>query len=253
VVVECTDSPAKQRWERMPLIYSFVSRGTTVLCEYTPYTGNFKTVATEVLQRVALQDKFTIVCDRHTFNFLQSNGFTYLGVADEAYGRQLPFAFCERIRDDFEDKYLTKGEAATENSLDSSFGPKLKSHMEYVTAHPEEISRIASVQKKVNEVKDVMIENIEKVRERGEKLDVLNEKADDLNSQADIFKSRGRALRNKMWWGRCKIYIFVAIAVLILAIVIFLVACYSGGNNCTAGEIKIPGVTPTPAPETATP
>lgn len=29
----------------MPLIYSFVSRGNTVLADYTSYTGNFSTVA----------------------------------------------------------------------------------------------------------------------------------------------------------------------------------------------------------------
>lgn len=29
----------------MPLIYSFVARGTTVLADYTSFTGNFSTVA----------------------------------------------------------------------------------------------------------------------------------------------------------------------------------------------------------------
>lgn len=32
----------------MPLIYSFVSRGTTVLADYTAYTGNFSVVAIQV-------------------------------------------------------------------------------------------------------------------------------------------------------------------------------------------------------------
>lgn len=60
----------------MPLIYSFVARGTTILAEYTTYTGNFTTVATECLQNVKNPDtKFTITCDRHTFNFLVSKGF----------------------------------------------------------------------------------------------------------------------------------------------------------------------------------
>ena len=33
----------------MPLIYSFVARGTTVLADYTAYTGNFSVVAIQVL------------------------------------------------------------------------------------------------------------------------------------------------------------------------------------------------------------
>ena len=32
----------------MPLIYSFVARGTTVLADYTAYTGNFSVVAIQV-------------------------------------------------------------------------------------------------------------------------------------------------------------------------------------------------------------
>ena len=36
----------------MPLIYSFVSRDSEVLAEYTPFSGNFQTVAIECLQKI---------------------------------------------------------------------------------------------------------------------------------------------------------------------------------------------------------
>uniref|UniRef100_A0A7S0RW97 V-SNARE coiled-coil homology domain-containing protein n=1 Tax=Chlamydomonas leiostraca TaxID=1034604 RepID=A0A7S0RW97_9CHLO len=215
----------------MPLIYAFVSRDTTVLAEYTPYTGNFNTVAIECLQKLNNpESKFTIACDRHTFNFLVHNGFTYLVVADEAYGRQIPFAFLERVRDEFEEKYADKGRLSPAHSLDRTFGPRLKSHMEYCMAHPEEISKIAAVQKKVNEVKDVMVENIEKVLERGERIELLVDKTDDLRSQAETFQKKGRQLRNKMWWQNCKMKLVIAFAVILLAVVIFLLVCFSGGN-----------------------
>lgn len=41
--------------------------------------------------------------------------------------------------------------------------PKLKAQMQYCVDHPEEISKIAKVKAQVNEVKGVMMENIEKV------------------------------------------------------------------------------------------
>jgi hypothetical protein len=46
----------------------------------------------------------------------------YLVVADEAYGRQIPFAFLERVRDEFEEKFSEKGQTAAAHSLDRSFG-----------------------------------------------------------------------------------------------------------------------------------
>jgi hypothetical protein len=46
----------------------------------------------------------------------------YLVVADEEYGRQIPFAFLERVRDEFQAKCAEKGKTAGANSLNKSFG-----------------------------------------------------------------------------------------------------------------------------------
>eukprot|EP00877_Chromochloris_zofingiensis_P007988 jgi/Chrzof1/3442/Cz12g25170.t1 len=114
----------------MPLIYTFVARHTTVLAEYTSYHGNFNTVALECLQNMkSPAEKFTITCDKHTFNFLRASDFTFLVVADEACGRQIPFAFLDRVSEDFLSKYADKGKTATAHSMDKSFGPKLKQHV----------------------------------------------------------------------------------------------------------------------------
>lgn len=48
-----------------------------MLAEYTAYSGNFKTVAIECLNNVEKpEQKFTINCDRHTFNFLNEGEFS---------------------------------------------------------------------------------------------------------------------------------------------------------------------------------
>jgi len=39
----------------MPLIYAFVARRTTVLAEYTNYSGNFSTIATQVRPRAVIR------------------------------------------------------------------------------------------------------------------------------------------------------------------------------------------------------
>lgn len=44
----------------------------------------------------------------------------------------------------------------------------------------------------VNEVKDVMVENIEKVLERGEKIELLVDKTDDLRNQVGWGEGEGR-------------------------------------------------------------
>ncbi|GFZ10682.1 vesicle-associated membrane protein 726 [Actinidia rufa] len=167
------------------LIYSFVSRGTVILSEYTEFTGNFTSIASQCLQKLpASNNKFTYNCDGHTFNYLVENGFTYCVVAVEAAGRQIPIAFLERVKDDFNKRY-GGGKAATAvaKSLNKEFGSKLKEHMQYCVDHPEEISKLAKVKAQVSEVKGVMMENIEKVLDRGEKIEVLVDKTENLRSQ----------------------------------------------------------------------
>ncbi|MBA0795517.1 hypothetical protein Gohar_006375 [Gossypium harknessii] len=93
-------------------------------------------------------------------------------------------AFLERIKEDFTKRYGGgKAAAAPANSLSKEFGPKLKEHMQYCIDHPEEISKIAKVKAQVSEVKGVMMENIEKVLDRGERIELLVDRTENLRSQ----------------------------------------------------------------------
>ncbi|KAH8517707.1 hypothetical protein H0E87_005573 [Populus deltoides] len=167
------------------LIYSFVARGTVILADYTDFSGNFAGIAAQCLLKLpATNNKFTYNCDGHTFNYLVDNGFTYCVVAVESVGRQIPIAYLERIKEDFTNRYGGgKAAIAVANSLKKEFGPKLKEQMQYCMDHPEEVSKLAKVKAQVSEVKGVMMENIEKVLDRGVKIELLVDKTDDLHSQ----------------------------------------------------------------------
>eukprot|EP00200_Dunaliella_tertiolecta_P016665 CAMPEP_0202420178 /NCGR_PEP_ID=MMETSP1128-20130828/49684_1 /ASSEMBLY_ACC=CAM_ASM_000463 /TAXON_ID=3047 /ORGANISM="Dunaliella tertiolecta, Strain CCMP1320" /LENGTH=125 /DNA_ID=CAMNT_0049028153 /DNA_START=397 /DNA_END=773 /DNA_ORIENTATION=+ len=63
--------------------------------------------------------------------------------------------------------------------------------------------------------------------------ELLVDKTDVLRNQADLFRKKGKALRNQMWWDYCKWKLLVFFCLLILAVIIFLAACFSGGRDCT--------------------
>jgi len=47
-------------------------------------------------------------------------------VADEEFGRQIPFAFLERVKEDFKKRYAGgKADSAIAHSLDKEFGLEL--------------------------------------------------------------------------------------------------------------------------------
>ncbi|KAL6561863.1 hypothetical protein OROGR_002870 [Orobanche gracilis] len=219
---------------RKTLIYALVARGTppVVLAEYTEFSGNFNSIAYQCLQKLPSSNtKFTYNCDNHTFNYLVHDGFTYCVVAEESAGRQIPMAFLERIRDDFVGKYGGGKAAITPaNGLNKEFGPKLKEHMQYCIDHPDEISKLAKVKAQVSEVKGVMMENIEKVLDRGEKIEILVDKTETLHDQAQGFRKAGTQIRRKMWLQNMKIKLIVLAIIIALILIIVLSICK--GFNC---------------------
>lgn len=209
------------------LIYSFVSRGTVILAEYTEFTGNFPTIAFQCLQKLpATSNKFTFDCQHHTFNYLVEDGFTYCVVADESAGRQVPMAFLERIKDEFKKTYSDgRAEVAIANGLHQEFGPKLKEHMDYCAQHPEQINKLAKTKAQVAEVKGVMMDNIEKILDRGEKIELMVDKTEQLQFQAQDFQNQGAKIRRKMWFRNTKVKLICLSFLLFVVLMIWISLC----------------------------
>ena len=75
-----------------------------------------------------------------------------------------------------------------------------------------------------------MVDNIEKVLERGEKIELLVDKTDNLRFQADKFHKTGRQLRSRMWWQNAKMKIIIVLILILVGVIIFCAVCFSGGN-----------------------
>jgi hypothetical protein len=71
---------------------------------------------------------------------------------------------CLQIQTEFKTKHADKAKTASANSFDRQFAPRLQYHMEYCMNNPGEISKIHRVKAKVDEVKGIMVQNIERVR-----------------------------------------------------------------------------------------
>lgn len=227
------------------LIYSFVARGNVVLAEHTAFSGNSSTIAVQCLQKLPPNsNKYTYSCDGHTFNFLIDSGFVFLVVADDAVGRSIPFVFLDRVKEDFKQRYgasiasqgphpladeededLFEDKFSIAYNLDREFGPILKEHLEYCTNHPEEISKLSKLKTQINEVKGIMMDNIEKVLDRGEKIELLVDRSESLQFQADGFQRQGRELRRKMWLQNFRMKLILGGIVVAVVLILWLIAC----------------------------
>ena len=84
--------------------------------------------------------------------------------------------------------------------------------MDFYNNAGSNVDGLSAVKNQIEDVKNVMVENIEKVLERGEKIELLVDKTDRLNQQAFQFVSNSKKLRTAMWWKNARWAAFLTVA-----------------------------------------
>ncbi|XP_034628787.1 vesicle-associated membrane protein 8-like [Trachemys scripta elegans] len=83
---------------------------------------------------------------------------------------------------------------------------------------------ISTLQIQVDDVKNVITQNVDKVLQRAEKLSDLVDRTDDLQIAAHSFQKTTTKISRKMWWKNAKMMIIIGVILLIILIFIILLA-----------------------------
>ena len=117
--------------EKGSVLFSLVSRGAVVLAEQ----GSDKTEAARAAPRVARRiieklsasnNRVTYSQDSHLYHILCENGIIYLCMADESFGRRIPFAFLEDIKQRFSSQYGATVSTALAYAYNTEFSRVLR-------------------------------------------------------------------------------------------------------------------------------
>eukprot|EP00850_Spirogloea_muscicola_P012724 SM000083S22771 [mRNA] locus=s83:496005:497114:+ [translate_table: standard] len=139
-------------------------------------------------------------------------------MADDAFGRRIPFAFLEDIRTRFGRTYGRAAGTALAYAMNDEFSRVLHQQMEYFSGNPAADA--------VSRVKAVMVENIDKVLERGDRLELLVDKAAGLHDSTLRFRKQSRRLRQSLWLKNVKLMLAMSAGILFL--LYLLVAAFCG-------------------------
>lgn len=208
------------------IIYSLVARGNQVLAEKALKSGNFLNITRRILEKIPKTDnKMTYTYDRYAFHYWVEKGLVYLCMSTENFSRRIAFGFLKEIKTRFLSTYpsVLTSEATF---LCDDFSRVLEQQMRYYSSDPS-ADQVRKVKGEIDEVKSVMVSNIEKVLERGERIELLVDKTENLESSAVQFKTSSTALKRSMWWKNIKLTI--ALVVVVLIVVYFIVAIACGG------------------------
>ncbi|XP_075252249.1 vesicle-associated membrane protein 7-like [Convolutriloba macropyga] len=219
---------------REGILYALVARNTAVLAKYGRCAGNFTEVSEQVLAKISpSHTKLSYQHGNFFFHYISDNGLTFFCITDENFPRVVAFQFLEEIKNTFYKYYGSLGLTAMPYSMNTEFGAVLQTQMKRFSASADPNSRVdekmRQIQQQTEEVKGIMIQNIETITERGESLELLVEKSMELSYDSVNFHTRSRDLRRVMFWRNFKLTILAVVIVIVIVYLIMTIAC--GGFN----------------------
>lgn len=191
----------------MGIFYGMVARGNVVLAEFDSTQTNANSIARQLLEKIPngnTSSNASYSHDRFIFHIKINDGLTVVCMADDAYGRRIPFAFLEDIHQRFVKTYGRAIHSASAYAMNDEFSRILSQQLEIYSNDPN-IDRLNRLQGEMIQVRTVMMDNIEKVLERGDRLTLLVEKTSAIQGNALRFRRQSRSFKSTMWWRNFKL------------------------------------------------
>eukprot|EP01128_Nolandella_sp_AFSM9_P003346 TRINITY_DN1430_c0_g1_i1.p1 TRINITY_DN1430_c0_g1~~TRINITY_DN1430_c0_g1_i1.p1 ORF type:complete len:203 (-),score=49.59 TRINITY_DN1430_c0_g1_i1:575-1183(-) len=202
----------------MPILYVCVANGTKIVSDHGQ-NKDIKELVSALLSKAGPQKK-SYTTHGLSFNHTQSEGYTFLCVASEDHPGRICFAFLAHLQKDFQP------------SASSRFSSTLKKQMA-IYSDAQGVDKIESIKKELDQVKEVMQENIEKVVQRGDQLNDLEDKTLELEGDASLFRGRATKLKTALWYQALRTKIIIGVAIVVIIFIIIWIACGIDFKKCS--------------------
>ncbi|KAH9605497.1 hypothetical protein KSS87_014704 [Heliosperma pusillum] len=213
----------------MAILYALVARGTIILSEFSAVTGNIGAVARRILEKLPNNgdgdgDADSRLCfsqDRYIFHILKADGLVFLCMANDTFGRRIPFSYLEDIHMRFMKNYGRIAHHAPAYSMNDEFSRVLHQQMEFFSSSPsaDTLNRVQG------EIRTIMVDNIEKILERGDRIELLVDKTSTMQDSAFHFRKQSKRLRRALWMKNAKLLMWLTCLIVVLLYIIIAAAC----------------------------
>ncbi|KAL7979420.1 hypothetical protein Chor_004578 [Crotalus horridus] len=140
------------------------------------------------------------------------------------FERSRAFTFLNEIKKRFQTTYGSRAQTALPYAMNSEFSSVLAAQLKY---HSENKGpdQMVETQAQVDELKGIMVRNIDLVAQRGEKLELLIDKTENLVDSSVTFKTTSRNLARAMCMKNLKLTIIIVIVSIVIIYIIVSAAC----------------------------
>jgi len=220
-----------------PILYSLISRGTSILTRQASCAGNFAEVTDQVLAKISHDDgKMSYSHGTYMFHYICENRIIFMCITEDNYERSKAFAFLGEIKKRFMNQYGERVYTALPYAMNSDFSSTLMAQMKFFSELPSPSHEIGArgnqgkmthVQGQVDELRGIMVKNIDQIAARGERLELLVNRTEDLQANAITFKRTSRNLERSMCMKNAKLSLIIAVCA--VAVLYFVVSACCGG------------------------
>lgn len=221
----------------MPILYSVICKGTMILAKYATCAGNFAEVTAQIIEKIPQRDdKLTYTQGTYLFHYISESNIIFLCITDDAFQRSRAFLYLNEIKRRFRSTYGYDIENVMPYAMNTEFARVLATEMKHYS-ESQDLDTISKVHGELDELKDIMVKNIDNVAMRGERLELLVHKTENLSNNATTFRNTSRHLARSMFWKSVKLY--VIIGVVLTVIIYFIVSMACGGlawQNCVGNK-----------------
>ena len=107
------------------ILYALVAHGSKILAEYTERSGNFERVTKQLLPKININENkimsYVYPKEKYVFHYIVENNITYLCMADEGFGRMIPFRFLEDMKNKFKSSFGDRAKTAHAYAFNADF------------------------------------------------------------------------------------------------------------------------------------
>jgi vesicle-associated membrane protein 7 len=210
-----------------------VSRKDVVLVEHSKAHGNFVQISRMLLSKIDanVDTKQCYETGDHLFYYTVSNGFIFFCIADKQTTVTRAFGYLTELRSSFLQKFGTRASTVAAFSLNDEFERTMASLMEFSTN--SKTDKFSQIHEQIDATVDVMVQNLERVLQRGEKIELLVQKTEELQANSLEFRKVSTDLKNHYWWRNVKLWIIAGVCVIILIWLISSLICGFNYKNCS--------------------
>lgn len=172
----------------MPLLYTVISRGNTILCKYADCVGNFSEVTENLISKIQLTNhKLTYTHGAYLFHYICADKLIYMCITDDEFERSRAFIYLSEIKKKFLSTYGLTAATALPYAMNTEFSRVIANEMKTCN-ESKEYDSLTRVHGQIDELKDIMVKNIENVTARGERLELLVNKSENLRNNVRKLK-----------------------------------------------------------------